>query len=96
MGITYEKGAYSADFYYVTVTLNSQVNPNGFARGTLEGQDMILSVAGGYLTGDAEGSIAVGNTVKFLAQVGCVNSATASTGKEARLFNVQSWEIVTP
>ena len=94
MGITYEKGAYSEEFYYVTLTLNTQVNANGFARATLEGEDMIISVAGGYLTGDAEGSIAVGDTVTFLAQVGCVNSASTASTKEARLFNVTVVEIV--
>ena len=55
---------------------------------------MIISVAGGYLTGELENSIAVGDTVTFLAKVGCVNSATTSSTKEARLFEVQSWEIV--
>ena len=94
LGNTFEKGKYSEEFYYVTVTLNTQVNANGFARGTLEGVDMILSVAGGYLTGDAEGSIIVGDTIKFLAKVGCVNSASTASTKEARLFEVQSWEII--
>ena len=94
LGNTFEKGAYSSEYYYVTLTLNTQVNPNGFARATLDGVDMIISVAGGYLTGEAEGSIAVGDTVTFLAKVGCVNSATTSSTKEARLFEVQSWEIV--
>ena len=94
LGNTFEKGKYSEEYYYVTLTLNTQVNPNGFARATLEGVDMIISVAGGYLTGDAENSIKVGDTVTFLAKVGCVNSATTSSTKEARLFEVQSWEIV--
>ena len=94
LGNTFEKGAYSSEYYYVTLTLNTQVNANGFARATLEGQDMIISVAGGYLTGELENSIAVGDTVTFLAKVGCVNSATTSSTKEARLFEVQSWEIV--
>ena len=94
LGNTFEKGKYSEEFYYVTLTLNTQANPNGFARATLEGEDMIISVAGGYLTGEAEGSIAKGDTVKFLAKVGCVNSATTASTKEARLFEIQSWEIV--
>ena len=94
LGLTFEKAAYSEELYYVTLTLNTQANANGFARATLEGEDMIISVAGGYLTGEAEGSIAVGDTVKFLAKVGCVNSATTASTKEARLFEIQSWEIV--
>jgi hypothetical protein len=57
---------------------------------------MILSVNGGYLTGEAEGSIAVGDTVTFLAKVGCVNSATTASTKEARLFEVTVVEIVKP
>ena len=55
---------------------------------------MILSVAGGYLTGEAEGSIALGDTVTYKAQVGCVNSASTASTKEARLFNVEVIEIV--
>jgi hypothetical protein len=94
LGNTFEKGKYSEEYYYVTLTLNTQANANGFARATLEGQDMIISVAGGYLTGELENSIAVGDTVTFLAKVGCVNSATTASTKEARLFEVQSWEIV--
>ena len=105
IGLTFEKSNHAAsgtsgktlcteDFYYVTITLNQQVNANGFARATLEGQDMIISVAGGYLTGAAEGSIAKYDTVTFKAQIGCVNSATTASTKEARLFEVQSWEVV--
>ncbi len=94
LGNTFEKGTYSEELYYVTLTLNTQVNANGFARATLDGVDMIISVAGGYLTGEAENSIAVGDTVTFLAKVGCVNSATTASTKEARLFEIQSWEII--
>ena len=94
LGNTFEKGKYTEEYYYVTVTLNTQANANGFARATLEGVDMILSVAGGYLTGDAEGSIAKFDTVTFKAKVGCVNSATTASGKEARLFEVAAWTIV--
>jgi hypothetical protein len=92
MGITYAKNAYSEEFYYVTLTLNTQVNPNGFARATLEGKDMIISVAApaGYV----EGTYKVGDTVTFLAQVGCVNSNGTSTTKEARLFNATVVEVV--
>ena len=93
LGLTFAKNAYSKEFYYVTLTLNTQVNPNGFARTTLAGKDMVISVAGGYLTGAAEGTIKLGNTVVFKAQVGCVNSATTSNAKEARLFNVAAYTI---
>ena len=94
LGNTFEKGAYSSEYYYVTLTLNTNANANGFARATLDGVDMIISVAGGYLTGDAEGSIIMGDTIKFLAKVGCVNSASTASTKEARLFEVKSWEYV--
>ena len=57
---------------------------------------MIISVAGPYAAeaNYVENTIKQGDTVKFLAQVGCVNSNGTSTGKEARLFNVKSFEIV--
>ena len=98
-GITFEKtdvnaGKYylTEEFYYVTLTLNTNANANGFARATLEGKDMIISVAApaGYV----EGTYELGDTVTFLAQVGCVNSATTSTQKEARLFNATVVEVV--
>ena len=91
-GITFEKGKYSEEFYYVTLTLNTNANANGFARATLEGVDMVISVAApaGYV----EGTYNLGDTVTFLAQVGCVNSATTSTTKEARLFNATIVEVV--
>ena len=99
LGMTFEKGKYGADLYYVTLTLDNQVNANGFARATIS-EGLYVTVAGGYLTGDAEGSIAVGDTVKFLAKLGSANSALTTAGsepgKELRLYEVQSWEIVTP
>ena len=91
-GVTYEKNAYSEEFYYVTLTLNTVANPNGFARATLEGVDMIVSVQApaGYV----EGTYQLGDTVTFLAQVGCVNSASTASTKEARLFNTTIVEVV--
>ena len=91
-GITYEKSKYSEEFYYVTLTLNTLANANGFARATLDGVDMIISIAApaGYV----EGTYALGDTVTFLAQVGCVNSATTASTKEARLFNATIVEVV--
>ena len=53
---------------------------------------MVISVAAP--AGLAEGTYAQGDTVTFLAQVGCVNSATTSTTKEARLFNATVVEVV--
>ena len=91
--MTFEKGAYSAEYYYVTLTLDNQVNANGFARMTVA-EGLYVTVAGGYLTGDAEGSIKVGDTVTFLAKVGAANSALTTGGKELRLYEVASWEIV--
>ena len=93
LGMTFEKGAYSSEYYYVTLTLDHQVNANGFARMTVA-EGLYITVAGGYLTGEAEGSIAVGDTVTFLAKVGAANSALTTGGKELRLYEVQSWEIV--
>ena len=92
LGITYEKNAYSAEFYYVTLTLNTNANANGFARATLDGVDMIISVAApaGYV----EGTYKLGDTVTFLAQVGCVNSKSTASTKEARLFNATIIEVV--
>ena len=84
---------YTEEFYYVTMTLNANANPNGFARTNLGG-DLILSVNGGYLTGEAEGTLGLYDVVTFKAQIGCVNSATTSTTKEARLFNVVDFIIV--
>ena len=95
IGMTYEKAAYSEEYYYVTLTLDNQVNANGFARATIA-EGLYVTVAGGYLTGDAEGTIKVGDTVTFLAKLGAANSAMTTGGKELRLYEVKSWEIVTP
>ena len=99
LGITFEKsvsGRYyiTEEFYYVTLTLNTQVNAdtNGFARATLEGVDMVISVA--PPVGYVEGTYQLNDTVTFLAQVGCVNSISTSTAKEARLFNATIVEVV--
>ena len=94
--MTFEKAAYSTEYYYVTLKLDNQVNPNGFARAKIA-EGLYVTVNGGYLTGDAEGSIKVGDTVTFLAKVGAANSGAGYTtgGKELRLYEVQSWEIVS-
>ena len=94
LGMSFEKAAYSSELYYVTLTLDHQVNENGFARMTVEEGKVYITVAGGYLAGDTLGAIKVGDTVTFLAKVGAANSALTEGGKELRLYEVQSWEIV--
>jgi hypothetical protein len=91
--MTFEKAAYSSELYYVTLTLDHQVNENGFARMTVA-EGLYVTVAGGYLAGDTLGAIKLGDTVTFLAKVGAANSALTTGGKELRLYEVQSWEIV--
>ena len=91
--MTYEKAAYSEEYYYVTLTLDHQVNENGFARMTVA-EGLYVTVAGGYLAGDDLGAIKLGDTVTFLAKLGAANSALTTGGKELRLYEVQSWEIV--
>ena len=93
IGMTYEKNTYSTEYYYVKLTLDDQVNPNGFARAYIS-DGVYFSVAGGYLTGAAEGTIKQGDTVIFKAKIGAVNSAVAVGGKEPRLFAVADFKIV--
>ena len=93
IGMSYEKGSYSSEYYYVQLTLDDQVNLNGFARAYIS-DGVYFSVAGGYLTGAAEGSIKQGDTVIFKAKIGAVNSAVAIGGKEPRLFAVAAYKIV--
>lgn len=85
-------------YYYITIKLDDQVNPNGFARGTLVANEQYISIAGGYLTGDAEGSIKLGDTVTLRGVMGKVTSAKATAGEnkgfEARMFKVELVEIV--
>ena len=93
IGMSYEKNKYSSEYYYVQLTLDDQVNPNGFARSYIS-DGVYFSVAGGYLTGAAEGTIKQGDTVIFKAKIGAVNSAVAIGGKEPRLFAVAAFKIL--
>ena len=93
IGMSYEKGKYGDEYYYVKLTLDYQVNPDGFARATIQ-EGLYISVAGGYLSGHAQGSIEVGDTVVFKAKLGAVNSALTTGGKELRLFEIATYEIV--
>lgn len=93
IGTSYEKGQYSTEYYYVKLTLDHQVNPDGFSRATI-GNDLYVSVAGGYLFGTAYGSIHLGDTVVFKAKLGAVNSNLTAGGKELRLFEVADYEII--
>ena len=93
IGMSYEKGKYSTEYYYVKLTLDHQVNYDGFARATIR-EGLYISVAGGYLSGNAQGSIEVGDTVVFKAKLGAVNSSLTTGGKELRLFEIAAFEIV--
>ena len=93
IGMSYEKSKYGSQYYYVALTLNAQVNPNGFARAQIA-DGLYVTVAGGYLSGDAEGSIQFGDTVIFKAKLGAANSALTTGGKELRLYEVASYEII--
>ncbi|MBO7274281.1 MAG: hypothetical protein J6V22_05445, partial [Clostridia bacterium] len=93
IGMSYEKNAYSTEYYYVKLTLDDQVNSNGFARSYIS-DGVYFSVAGGYLTGAAEGTIKQGDTVIFKAKIGAVNSAVAVGGKEPRLYEVAAYKII--
>ena len=92
IGMSYEKGKYSSEYYYVELTLDNQVNPNGFARMTVR-EGLYITVNGGYLTGDAQGTVLLGDTVVFKAKIGSANSALTTGGKEARLYEVASFKI---
>ena len=80
------------------LTLDNQVNANGFARATIA-DGLYITVAGGYLTGAAEGSILKGDTVILKAKLGAVNSAMTTAGlepgKEVRLYEVAEYTIVS-
>ena len=92
IGMSYEKGQYSSEYYYVQLTLDHQVNPNGFARATIA-DGLYVSVAGPYATGYAEGTIQLGDTVIYKAKLGAVNSVLTTGGKELRLYEVASYKI---
>ena len=93
IGMSYEKGKYSSEYYYVKLTLDNQVNPDGFARARIA-EGLYVSVAGNYLSGNAQGSIQLGDTVVFKAKLGAVNSNLTAGGKELRLFEIATYEIV--
>ena len=93
IGTSYEKGKYGNDYYYVKLTLDHQVNPDGFARAMID-KGLYVSIAGGYLIGDAYGSLHLGDTVVFKAKLGAVNSALTTGGKELRLFEVADYEVI--
>ena len=94
IGTAYAKGSYSSEYYYVKLTLNHQANPDGFSRAMID-DGLYISVAGGYLTGSAYGSIHLDDTVIFKAKLGAVNSSLTTGGKELRLFEVAAYEIIT-
>ncbi len=93
IGMSYEKGKYSSEYYYVELTLDNQVNPDGFARARIA-EGLYVSIAGGYLNGSAQGSIQLGDTVVFKAKLGAVNSSLTTGGKELRLFEIAAYEII--
>lgn len=93
IGTSYEKGKYSTEYYYVELTLDHQVNPDGFSRAKIT-DDLYISIAGGYLADTAYGSLHLGDTVVFKAKLGAVNSTLTTGGKELRLFEVAAYEII--
>lgn len=93
IGTSYEKGKYSTEYYYVELTLDNQVNPDGFARAKIA-EGLYISVAGGYLKDAAYASIYLGDTVVFKAKLGAVNSSLTTGGKELRLFEIAAYEII--
>ena len=93
IGTSYEKGSYSEEYYFVKLTLDHQVNPDGFSRATID-EGLYVSVAGGYLIGVEYGGIQLGDTVVFKAKLGAVNSSLTAGGKELRLYEVAAYEIL--
>ena len=93
IGMSFEKGKYGDEYYYVKLTLDKQANSDGFARATIA-EGIYVSIAGGYLKDEELGAIQVGDTVVFKAKIGAVNSSLTTGGKEMRLFEVAAYEIV--
>ena len=93
IGMSYDKSKYSEEYYWVQLTLDNQVNSTGFARAKIA-DGLYITVAGGYLTGEAEGSVLVGDIVIFKAKLGAVNSAMTTGGKEVRLYEVAYAEVI--
>ena len=85
---------------YVIVTLDDQVNKNGFGRMTLTPDATYaakyLTVAGGYLTEEAGNlaSITLGDTVLLRCKPGKVTSAKTTGGFECRLYDVELIKII--
>ena len=93
IGMSFEKGKYGDEYYYVKFTLDKQANSDGFARATIA-EGIYVSIAGGYLKDEELGAIQVGDTVVFKAKIGAVNSSLTTGGKEMRLFEIAAYEIV--
>ncbi len=93
IGMSFEKGKYGDEYYYVKLTLDKQANSDGFARATIA-EGIYVSIAGGYLKDEDLGAIQVGDTVVFKAKIGAVNSSLTTGGKEMRLFEIAAYEIV--
>ena len=93
IGMSFEKGKYGDEYYYVKLTLDKQANSDGFARATIA-EGIYVSIAGGYLKDEELGAIQVGDTVVFKAKIGAVNSSLTTGGKEMRLFEIAAYEIV--
>ena len=93
IGMSYEKGQYSTEYYYIQLTLDDQVNANGFARSYIY-DGFYFTVAGPYACNYVEGTIKLGDTVIYKAKLGAVNSAMTIGGKEPRLYEVAAYKIV--
>ena len=93
IGTSYEKGSYSEEYYFIKLTLDHQVNLDGFARAKIA-NGLYVSVAGSYKTDYVNGTIQLGDTVVFKAKLGAVNSSLTTGGKELRLYEVAAYEIL--
>jgi hypothetical protein len=99
IGSQFASNNHTKERFFVTGTITEITNSTFGNFYITDGEDTFyiygLYSADGEIRFDAmDRQPAVGDTVTFLAKVGCVNSATTSSTKEARLFEVQSWEIV--
>ena len=93
IGMAYEKTQYSEEYYWVQLTLDHQVNPNGFSRATIA-EGLYITVAGPFACDYVESTIKQGDTVIFKAKLGAANSALTTGGKEVRLYQVAAFEVI--
>jgi uncharacterized repeat protein (TIGR02543 family) len=92
IGMAYEKGKYSEEYYWVQLTLDHQVNDKGgFARATIS---EVLYITVNAFLGDLAPAYKLGDTVIFKAKLGAANSNLTTGGKEVRLYEVFFYEVI--